>query len=164
VTAALETHPPARAAGPELLVLAEWETAVAWLLGASARWPKSARFTLTQRLENHALDVLEMLVQARYQPGSRRRTLEEANLRLERMRFLLRIARGAGACAAPCFEGALRRIDETGRMIHGWRSRLAAGRAAPRSPAPPAACGETGGPAPAGAAATATETETEAAA
>ena len=58
-----------------------------------AGWPKSARFTLTQRLDNHVLDVVEMLVQARYEPGVRRRLLPAINLRLERMRFLLRLAR-----------------------------------------------------------------------
>ncbi|MGK0205739.1 MAG: hypothetical protein ACI9S9_004831, partial [Planctomycetota bacterium] len=53
---------------------------------------KAARFTLTQRLENHALDVTEMLVQARYEPRQRGSLLKAINLRLERMRFLCRIA------------------------------------------------------------------------
>jgi hypothetical protein len=42
-----------------------------WLLDHCAKWPKSARFTLTQRIENHALDVTEQLVLARYEPGAR---------------------------------------------------------------------------------------------
>jgi hypothetical protein len=53
------------------LVLAKWEEFTGWLLDHCAKWPKSARFTLTQRIENHALDVTEQLVLARYEPGAR---------------------------------------------------------------------------------------------
>lgn len=79
------------------------------------------RFTLTQRLDNHALDVVEMLVSARYEPAVRRRLLPEINLRLERMRFLLRLARDSKVGTPAGFESAVRRIDEAGRMVHGWR-------------------------------------------
>lgn len=131
-------RPPARAAGPDLLVLQKWEESAGWLLAHTDRPPKpllsevegSARFTLAQRVQNHALDVVEMLTEARYEPGARARLLKEANLRFERMRLLLRIARGAGIGTAQGFEGALRRIDEAGRMVHGWRQTVAARRGA----------------------------------
>ena len=57
-------RPPATEAGPELLVQQKWETFTAWFLNHTARWPKAARFTLTQRLENHALDVTERSIQS----------------------------------------------------------------------------------------------------
>lgn len=68
-------HPPAAEAGPELLVLQKWEAFTGWLLNHTGKWPKAARFTLTQRLENHALDVTEMLVEARYERRLRVRLL-----------------------------------------------------------------------------------------
>jgi len=114
-------RPPASQAGPELLVLQKWEAFVSWLLNHTMRWPKAARFTLTQRLDNHALDVTEMLVQARYTPRSRSRLLGEVNLRLERMRFLGRLARDAKIEHNKGFETMMRHIDEAGRMLHGWR-------------------------------------------
>ena len=117
-------RPPAAQAGSELLVLQKWEETAAWLLNHTARWPKAARFTLTQRLDNHALDIVELLVQARYEPGVRRRVLPEINLRLERMRFLLRLARDSKLENASGFESAIRRIDEVGRMVHGWRQAI----------------------------------------
>lgn len=85
-------RPPAREAGVELLCLQKWEETAGWLVEHTAKWPKSARFSLVQKVDNHALEVLEMLVVARYEPGMRRKTLREVNLRLERLRFLLRIA------------------------------------------------------------------------
>jgi len=124
MSAPLDSRPPARTAGPELLVLQRWEESAGFLLAHTERWPKSARFTLAQRIQNHALDVVEMLAEARYEPGQRARLLKEANLRFERMRLLLRIARGAGIESKPGFEGALRRIDEAGRMVYGWRQTL----------------------------------------
>jgi len=122
-------RPPPRKAGPELLVLQKWEAFLGWLLDHTAKWPKAARFTLTQRVENHALDVLELLVVARYEPGSRRRSLREANLLLERMRHLCRIAKDARVMPRKGFESAMRSVDEAGRMVHGWRQ--GAGRRRP---------------------------------
>lgn len=117
-------RPPTAQAGNELLVLQQWEETAAWLLNHTARWPKAVRFTLTQRLDNHALDVVEMLVSARYEPAVRRRLLPEINLRLERMRFLLRLARDSKVGTPAGFESAVRRIDEAGRMVHGWRQAI----------------------------------------
>jgi hypothetical protein len=114
-------RPPAAQAGPDLLVLQKWETFVGWLLHHTGKWPKAARFTLTQRLDNHALDVTEMLVQARYEPRLRSRLLHDVNLRLERMRFLCRIAKDSRVEHDQGFESTMRGLDECGRMVHGWR-------------------------------------------
>jgi len=102
-------------------VLAKFEEFTGWLLDRTAKWPKSARFTLTQRIENLALDVVEDLVVARYSRPGRRARLDAANLRLERMRHLFRLARESNVCPFHVFETAARALDETGRMLHGWR-------------------------------------------
>lgn len=119
-------RPKAEPAGPEPLVLQKWEHFVAWLFDHTAKWPKSARFTITQRLENHALDVTEQLVLARYEPRERARLLHDTNLRFERMRHLLRLAHDARVMPHHGFESAIRQIDEAGRMVHGWRQALGA--------------------------------------
>ncbi len=118
-------RPRAREAGPELLVLARFEEGTRWLLDHTARWPKHARFTLTQRVENHALDIVELLVHARYEPRGRAARLGDVNLRLERMRFLFRLAHHTRVMHAAGFETAMRWLDESGRMLFGWRQALA---------------------------------------
>lgn len=123
-------RPSPRPAGPELLVLAKFEEFTGVLLERTAKWPKSTRFTLTQRIENHALDVVEDLVIARYRPPERATRLVAVNLRLERMRHLFRLAKAAGACPFTVFESSLKALDETGRMVHGWRTGRAAGEPA----------------------------------
>ena len=134
-------RPRAREAGAELRVLAHWEAFVPWLLDGCGRWPRSVRFSLTQRLENRALDVLELLVVARYQPRERAANLRQANLLLERMRFLCRVARARSIMSARAFEKASRDIDEAGRMLHGWRcrggDRAPQGAHLPHAEAPP---------------------------
>ncbi len=124
MTPHLSHRPPARRAGPELLVLARWEEFAGWLLSHTARWPRSVRFTLCRRVQDHALDIAELLSTARYEPRERQATLRRVNLGLERMRLLLRLARGTGAMPARGFETALRGLNETGRMVHGWRTTL----------------------------------------
>ena len=126
----LSNRPAAREAGPELLVLAKWEEFTGWLLEHTARWPKSARFGLVRRVDDHALDVTELLIVARWEPRERRRALREVNLRLERMRFLLRIARSKSIMPSSGFETAMRHVDEAGRMLHGWLEKLEAKEAA----------------------------------
>jgi len=131
VSATLSDRPPAREAGPELLVLQRWEEFCGWLLAHTGRWPKSSRFTLCQRVQNHALDVVELLVVARWEPRIRRRSLRQANLLLERLRHLFRLARGSGVMLPSGFESGMRGLDETGRMLGGWRKTLE-GEAKPR--------------------------------
>jgi hypothetical protein len=108
-------------AGPELLVLAKWEEFTSWFLARTARWPKTVRFTLTQRLENNCLDIAEQLVIARYDSRQRFKLLKDINLCLERLRLLLRISKSRQVMANKSFESAMRQIDEVGRMIYGWR-------------------------------------------
>ena len=116
-----DSRTPAREAGPELLCLLKWEDTAGWLIEHTAKWPKSARFSFVQKVDNQALAILESLVTARYEPGQRRKLLREVNLRLEQLRFLMRMARARQVMPAAGFETAMRGIDELGRMVHGWR-------------------------------------------
>jgi len=115
-----------------LLVLGRWEEFTGWLLQHTGRWPRSVRFTLCRRVQEHALEVAELLVVARYDPRRRRDLLRRTNLILERMRLLLRLARGMGVGSGKGFESAMRGLDEAGRMVYGWRRTLEAGRSGGR--------------------------------
>ncbi len=125
-------RPGAAKAGSELMVLQKWEEFAGWFFNHTRRWPKSARFTLTRRLEDHVLEVLELLVEARYEPRRRPGLLRDANLRLERMRFLLRTALSSKVQTMQGFESAVRQLDEVGRMIYGWRVAIGEVRGAQR--------------------------------
>lgn len=111
--------PPSEPRG-ELPVFVQWADFIEWLLATTEKLPKSARFTLTSRIEALALDVLEDIVEARYARG-KAEILRRANLRLEKMRVLLRVCHSRRYLATNSFEHAACAIDEAGRMLGGWR-------------------------------------------
>lgn len=131
-------RPPPRR-GPEvLLVLARCEDFAAWLFERTPQWPKRARLSLTQRIENAVLELLDELVLARYEREGRRQRLEAINLRLERLRHLFRLARRAQVCPSGVHETSVRSLDEIGRLLSGWRRRLASGSSSAEADAPAA--------------------------
>ena len=63
-----------------------------WLIPTVERFPRSHKFPLGDRIQSVALEVLERLVEATY-TRRRRGHLAAANLGLEKLRFLFRLAR-----------------------------------------------------------------------
>lgn len=62
-----------------------------WLGPTLEKFPKDKRFTLGDRIMGHALDVLDALIEATY-TRDRIVHLRRANLGIEKLRFLLRLA------------------------------------------------------------------------
>ena len=104
----------------ELPIFTKWLEFLDWLLPTTERFPKRVRFTLSQRIDSLALDVVEDLVEARY---SRRKIehLRRANLRLEKLRVLLRVSHRHKHLPNRQYEHAMRLIYNVGRMLGGWR-------------------------------------------
>lgn len=109
----------------ELPILVRWEKFLAWLLPTLEKLPKKIRFTLTNRLENLALDLFEGLIEARYR-RRKRDLLQACNLKLEKIRLLLRLSHTLQYLPHKAYEHAMRELHETGKMLGGWmRSREA---------------------------------------
>ena len=68
---------------------------VLWLVPTVEKFPRRQKFLLGDRLQATALDVLERLVEATY-TRDRRRHLAAANLGIEKLRFLCRLAKDLG--------------------------------------------------------------------
>ena len=101
------------------VVFARWEALVGWLLGRTAKFPRRVRFTLSNRIDDLALDVFERLIEARY-TRARAPILRRVNLDLEKLRLLLRLARDQQHLDRRAFARAVEEIDEVGRMVGGW--------------------------------------------
>lgn len=108
----------------ELPIFAAWMTFLTWLLGVTEKFPKKVRFTLAVRLENLALDLVEDLVEARYS-RDKAPVLKRANLRLEKIRVLLRICHTQRYLSHRAYEHAMKTLAEVGRMLGGWRKQQA---------------------------------------
>ncbi len=113
----------ARATGPALEAMYRF---LLWLVPTVEGFPRSQKFLLGDRIQSIALEVLEALIEATYS-RARERQLGEANLGLEKLRILFRLAKDLRHVDARRYEHAARALDEVGRMVGGW---LKANRAA----------------------------------
>lgn len=103
----------------DLPIFVNWLEFITWLLNATEKFPKTARFTLALRLENLALDIVEDLVEARY-TNKKGSILKRANLKLEKLRILLRISHDRRYLSRSSYRHAMERVNETGKMLGGW--------------------------------------------
>ncbi|MCB9762744.1 MAG: diversity-generating retroelement protein Avd [Alphaproteobacteria bacterium] len=105
---------------PDVPVLyLHWEGFTRWLLQRTARFPRRLRFTLSNRIDGLALDVLERIIEARY--GHERITaLQRVNLDLEKLRLFLRIAHDENHLDHRAFAHACEQLEQAGRMTGGW--------------------------------------------
>lgn len=106
----------ARRTGPALEACYQF---ILWLAPTVEKFPRSQKFTLGDRILGAAYDVLERLIEATY-ARSRRELLLKANLDLQKLRILCRLALDLGHLDTRRFEHAMRQIDTIGRLIGGW--------------------------------------------
>jgi hypothetical protein len=101
------------------VVLIKWYDFTKWLLERIDSFPKNQRFIFGQRLADHALDILELLVDAAYS-SCKAELLATANRKLEMLRWLLRLARDRNLLSGKQCEFCCRGLTECGRMVGGW--------------------------------------------
>jgi hypothetical protein len=90
-----------------------------WLGPLLEKFPKDKRFTLGDRIQNIALDILEELIEATY-TRDRIQHLRRANLGIEKLRFLMRLAADLRVIDGRRCEFAARTLDEIGRSVGAW--------------------------------------------
>ena len=91
-----------------------------WLVPTVDKFPRAQRFVLGERIEVAALDVLDRLIEATY-TRERQELLGQANLGLEKLRFLFRLAFDLKFIDLRRYEFACRALEEAGRLVGGWR-------------------------------------------
>ena len=91
-----------------------------WLIQKVENFPKSYRFSLGDRLLQGALDLLMHLVDAAYS-REKAAILTEVNRLLNRMRFLIRLAKDLKLLTIDAYGHAAERVEEIGRMTGGWK-------------------------------------------
>ncbi len=112
-------RPPATQPDTELPAFVKWLEFVEWLFQTTAKFPKQARFSFCQRIEGLALDTVEDLIEARYSK-EKRAVLRRINLRLEKLRVLMRLSHKLRYLSTTSYEHAARSINEVGQMIGSW--------------------------------------------
>lgn len=96
-----------------------------WMLPKLAKFPKNERYLLGQRIENTLLDILEILIEAGF-TKEKLNLLRRANLKLEKLRFLVRLAKDMHYISIKPYEYHARAVNEIGKMIGGWIRQVSA--------------------------------------
>ena len=112
-----QSNARARQTGPALEAHYQF---ILWLVPTLERFPRSQKFLLGDRIQSTALNVLESLIEATY-TRQRSQYLSRANLGLEKLRFLLRLAYELHYLNLRRYEHAARTIDEVGSRVGAWR-------------------------------------------
>jgi hypothetical protein len=116
--------PSARDSGPRRYgpALEKAYRYILWLIPTLEKFPRSQRFLLGDRIEATALDMLEGLIEATY-TRDRARLLDRVNLRIEKLRFLMRLSMDLRYLDLDRYEYVANTLDEIGRLVGGWRKR-----------------------------------------
>ncbi len=103
----------------ELVVITKSYDLILWSCNHTGRFPRNHRFVLGERIERNLYDLLETLIQAKYN-RQRQPFLEKANMTLEILRFQMRLAKDLQCLKLPSYAFAAKAIDEIGRLVGGW--------------------------------------------
>ena len=83
--------------------------------------PKADRHTIYERSENAILDMVECILEAGYSKSSDKTAiLERASMKLNLLRFLVRLMKETRSIDAKKYTVLQSHIDEIGRMLGGW--------------------------------------------
>jgi hypothetical protein len=105
---------------PEKLILFEkWMDTTKWMLEKTARFPKRLRYSLTMRVEDATIAILEGINKAAYRKD-RSEELQSVNEGLNRLRVLVRLCNEVHVFSDAEYGEAAVRVDEAGRILGGW--------------------------------------------
>lgn len=97
----------------------KWYKTLDWILDKCEKYPKSVRFTLSSRITNISLDIIEGIIDAIY-VKNRLNILKKLNRYMERLRILFRISADRKYLSLKQYKFISEKINESGKMIGGW--------------------------------------------
>lgn len=103
----------------ELPIFTHWVQFLEWLLPTTEKFPKRVRFTFSDRIDNLALEIALDLVEARY-TRDKLAILHRINLRLEKLRVLLRLCHRLQYLPHAGYEHAAKSVNAVGKELGAW--------------------------------------------
>lgn len=106
---------------PELPVIQRTYGLLKWFGGRVARFPRVHRDSLGALVLARLNELFDVLLEAKY-TRDRGPLLDRANVRVEQLRFRVRLACDLGCLRATSYGFAAGELDAVGRMVGGWRN------------------------------------------
>jgi len=95
------------------------------LFPVTSRFPKNLKFSLADRIQQLASELMELVVEAYFtSPEHKKPMLVKANIKVELLRRYLRVAFELGVFTSSVLLRMQEPLDEIGRMIGGWMKKL----------------------------------------
>ncbi len=95
------------------------------LVPVLSKFPRQYKFSLGERMQNLASELMEILVEAYYSPRDQKKALlARANIKIEILRRYLRLAYELGLYSSKVYERLAASLNEIGRMAGGWLKSL----------------------------------------
>lgn len=91
-----------------------------WALPVTGRLPRSHRYTMGLEIERTLIDALRLLVKAQYRKENRR-LLEDANERVDLVRYLVRLMHDLQMMSTEQYGKFCERLLVVGRQVGGWK-------------------------------------------
>lgn len=90
------------------------------------RFPRSQKFLLADRMQVKVMDVLDLFLEAYYTKDreKKRGNLLAANLKLEQLRYLVRLANDLRCINSDRYEVISKKVNEIGKQLGGWLKTL----------------------------------------
>ena len=104
----------------KLQVLKKLEELLSAIQPSLASFPKSARFTLAQKIENTALECIDYVIFANLEKIRRPEHLLRARVSTERMHLLIRVAHQRSFIDMNHYELFSEKLREVAKMLAGW--------------------------------------------
>lgn len=83
------------------------------------KFPKSQRYLLGERIETLLLDIMDLIIRAVY-TKNKTSFLREANLQIEKLRYLIRLVKDLKYLSIKRYEYVSKCLNEIGSEIGGW--------------------------------------------
>jgi hypothetical protein len=117
----MDNPTPARAQAPdELIAITKAYDLVREMTARVGKFPRDFKFLLGDRILRNVYDVLDLLLEAKY-TRDKWALLDRANVKLEQVRFQIRLAHDERLISTHQYEVAARLVNEVGRLVGGWR-------------------------------------------
>jgi len=97
----------------------KWMETLDWILDRVESFPKSVRYSFSNRIAAYAIDLMEGIIEAIY-TKNRSHILKRLNLYIEKLRVFFRIAFKRKYISISQYEYISCELDESGRMVGGW--------------------------------------------
>jgi len=96
-----------------------------WLLPKVSKFQKDQKYILGTRLQNHALDALDLIINAALSPRPEKaQHLSAALLKLEHVRYAFRLAVNIKMVNPSSYAHGTERVLQVARKLGGWRKSL----------------------------------------